>query len=57
MEAVSTSQTSVIFYQTTRRKIPEDSHLLWYISLVSSSHEEEVAIPKQAYLFYCFYTN
>jgi hypothetical protein len=26
MEAASTSKTSVNFYQTTRRKIPEDSH-------------------------------
>jgi hypothetical protein len=28
MEAVSTSETSVNFYQTTRRNIPEDSHLI-----------------------------
>jgi hypothetical protein len=28
MEAVSTSETSVNIYQTTRRNIPEDSHLL-----------------------------
>jgi hypothetical protein len=27
MEAVITSETSVIFYQTTRRNIPEDGHL------------------------------
>jgi hypothetical protein len=27
MEAVSTSEMSVNFYQTTRRNIPEDSHL------------------------------
>jgi hypothetical protein len=27
MEAASTSETSVNFYQTTRRSIPEDSHL------------------------------
>jgi hypothetical protein len=27
MEAVSTSETSVNFYQTTRRNIPENSHL------------------------------
>jgi hypothetical protein len=27
MEAVSTSETSVNFYPTTRRKIPEDSQL------------------------------
>jgi hypothetical protein len=28
MEAESTSETSVNFYQTTRRNIPEDSHFL-----------------------------
>jgi hypothetical protein len=27
MEAISTSETSVNFYQTTRRNNPEDSHL------------------------------
>jgi hypothetical protein len=27
MEAVSTSKMSLNFYQTTRRNIPEDSHL------------------------------
>jgi hypothetical protein len=27
MEAASTSETSVNFYQTTRRNIPEDNHL------------------------------
>jgi hypothetical protein len=27
MEAVSTSETSVNFYETTRRNIPKDSHL------------------------------
>jgi hypothetical protein len=27
MEAVNTSETSVSIYQTTRRNIPEDSHL------------------------------
>jgi hypothetical protein len=27
MDAASTSETSVNFYQTTRRNIPEDSHL------------------------------
>jgi hypothetical protein len=27
MDAVSTSETSVNFYQTTRRNIPENSHL------------------------------
>jgi hypothetical protein len=28
METVSTSEESINFYETTRRKIPEDSHLL-----------------------------
>jgi hypothetical protein len=27
MDAASTSETSVNFYQTTQRNIPEDSHL------------------------------
>jgi hypothetical protein len=27
MEAASTSETLVNFYQTTRRNVPEDSHL------------------------------
>jgi hypothetical protein len=27
MEAVITSETSIIFYETTRRNIPEDGHL------------------------------
>jgi hypothetical protein len=27
MEEVSTSEASINFYQTTRRNIPEDSHL------------------------------
>jgi hypothetical protein len=30
MEAARTSETLVNFYQTTRRNIPEDSHLLTY---------------------------
>jgi hypothetical protein len=28
MEAVTSSETSVTFYQTKRRNIPEDSHLI-----------------------------
>jgi hypothetical protein len=27
MEAISTSETSINFYETTRRNIPEDGHL------------------------------
>jgi hypothetical protein len=30
MEAASTSETSVNFYQTTRRNIPEDSNLRFF---------------------------
>jgi hypothetical protein len=33
MEAVSTSETSVNFYETTRRKIPEGGNRLVSISL------------------------
>jgi hypothetical protein len=32
MEAVSASETSVNFYQTTWRKIPEDSQMLFILS-------------------------
>jgi hypothetical protein len=32
MEAASTSETSVNFYQTSRCNIPEDSHLQSYLS-------------------------
>jgi hypothetical protein len=35
IEAVTTSETSVSIYQTTRRNIPEDSHL--DITLINSS--------------------
>jgi hypothetical protein len=33
MEAVSTSETSMNFYETARRNIPEDNHLQQKISL------------------------
>jgi hypothetical protein len=35
IEAVSTSETSVNFYQTTRRNIPEDSNLQLLYDLIS----------------------
>jgi hypothetical protein len=34
MEAASTSEMSVNFYQTTRRNIPEDSHLYIQFSFI-----------------------
>jgi hypothetical protein len=34
MEAASTSETLVNFYQTTRRNIPEDSHLHFVYYLI-----------------------
>jgi hypothetical protein len=37
MEAVSASETSVNFYETTRRNLPEDSHLHSFIYLTSNS--------------------
>jgi hypothetical protein len=46
MEAVSTSETSVNFYQATRRNIPEHSHLIlaavrtWNLALSSSLRPE-----------------
>jgi hypothetical protein len=40
MEAVSTSETSVKFYETTRRNIPEDVHnLKKHISRIVSGKE------------------
>jgi hypothetical protein len=38
MEAVSTSEMSVIFYQTTWHSIPEDSHLHTHRSKNLKSH-------------------
>jgi hypothetical protein len=40
MEAVSTSETSVNFYHTTRRKIPEDSHLHIHRRENQKSHQQ-----------------
>jgi hypothetical protein len=40
MEAVSTSETSVNFYQTTWRNIPEESHL-------HTSHDENLKSHKR----------
>jgi hypothetical protein len=39
MQAVSTSETSVNFYQTTRRNIPEDSHLHHHLLLLLCKHK------------------
>jgi hypothetical protein len=39
MEAVSTSETSVNFYQTARRNIPEDGHLLTHSRDNLKSHQ------------------
>jgi hypothetical protein len=43
MEAASTSETSVNFYQTTRRNIPEDSHLHIRRSEKLKSHDVDIA--------------
>jgi hypothetical protein len=42
MEAATTSETSVSFYQNTRRKIPEDSHLNTRSRENLKSHFQEV---------------
>jgi hypothetical protein len=42
MEAVSTSETSVNFYETTRRNISEDSHLFTRRRENLKSHFEEI---------------
>jgi hypothetical protein len=38
MEAASTSEMSINFYQTTRRNVPEDSHIRssWMFASVNS---------------------
>jgi hypothetical protein len=42
MEAVSSSETSVSIYQTTRRKIPKGSHLYFdKFGEISDSHGRE----------------
>jgi hypothetical protein len=41
MEAVSTSETSVSFYETTRHNIPEDSHLLVMLIVQSAQCKPE----------------
>jgi hypothetical protein len=43
MEAASTSETSVNFYQTTRRNDPEDSHLYIRRREILKSHSVSVA--------------
>jgi hypothetical protein len=44
MEAVSTSDTSVNFYQTTQRNIPEDSHLFIFaaVKTLNLTHQGKV---------------
>jgi hypothetical protein len=39
MEAIRTSETSVKFYETTRRNIPEGCHLSVYVELQMSDLE------------------
>jgi hypothetical protein len=38
MEAATTSETSVVFYQTTQRNRPEDSHLQWHILIMTAGN-------------------
>jgi hypothetical protein len=54
MEAVSTSETSVNFYRTTRRNIPEDSHFHTRRSMNLKSH---VSILCRHYSVYAKITN
>jgi hypothetical protein len=69
MEAASPSETSVSFHQTTRRNIPEDSHLRvqeffptdeWYIrkehkSIVLSSRIRGFFPPRLLYKFLVYF--
>jgi hypothetical protein len=53
MEAVSTSETSVNFYQTTWRNIPEDSHLYTRSSENLKSHKVRLCLVSlESYTFY-----
>jgi hypothetical protein len=47
MEAASTSETSVNFYQTTRRNIPEDNHLNTRSSENLKYHKEEWELKEE----------
>jgi hypothetical protein len=44
IEAASTSKTSVNFYQTTWRNIPEDSHLHTHCCENLKSHQDNLVI-------------
>jgi hypothetical protein len=44
MEAASTSETLVKFYQTTQRNIPEDNHLY------TRCHENLKSHPKECFI-------
>jgi hypothetical protein len=50
MEAVSTSETSVNFYETTRRNIPEDSHLHIRRRENLKYHRDKDYIPEDSHL-------
>jgi hypothetical protein len=47
MEAAITSETSVNFYQTTRRNIPDDNHL-------HNGHREKLKSHLGSFNIYCF---
>jgi glycyl-tRNA synthetase alpha subunit len=47
MEAVSTSETSVNFYQTTRGNIPEDSHLHTHRHQNLKSHQVRLKLREK----------
>jgi hypothetical protein len=51
MEAVSTSKTSVSIYQTTRRNIPEGSHLQSTDHLLAQLRDQK---KKKQILSLCF---
>jgi hypothetical protein len=52
MEAVSTSETSVNFYQTTRRNIPEDS--IFVLAVVKTWNLTEEWLFSETDHFWCF---
>jgi hypothetical protein len=53
--AVSTSETSVNFYQTTRRNIPDDSHL--HIRRCGNRNSHQVETDSRNIISYRYYSN
>jgi hypothetical protein len=49
MEAVSTSETLVNFFATTRHKIPEDRHCPLYLNTIQQKYKEDMQVKPHAF--------